>query len=52
VDIFAFIGGHKAADVLIKEHPSPHRLKVWLSLEGKNLGIVTHDADIDVAVVS
>lgn len=51
-DLFAFIGGSKAADTLLHEHPAPHRLKVFLSLEGKNLGIVTHDADIDVAVVS
>ena len=28
VDIFAFIGGSKAADTLIREHPAPHRLKV------------------------
>jgi glyceraldehyde-3-phosphate dehydrogenase (NADP+) len=49
VDIFAFIGGSKAADLLIREHPAPHRLKVWLSLEGKNLGIVLPDADLDVA---
>jgi glyceraldehyde-3-phosphate dehydrogenase (NADP+) len=50
IDIFAFIGGSKTADILLKEHPAPHRLKVWLSLEGKNLGIVTADADIDNAV--
>jgi len=51
VDLFAFIGGHKAADILLHEHPAPHRLKVFLSLEGKNLGIVAHDADVDNAVV-
>jgi glyceraldehyde-3-phosphate dehydrogenase (NADP+) len=50
VDAFAFIGGSKAADLILREHPRPHRLKSFLSLEGKNLGIVTHDADIDVAV--
>jgi len=50
VDILAFIGGSKAANQLLREHPAPHRLKVWLSLEGKNLGIVTHDADVDIAV--
>jgi glyceraldehyde-3-phosphate dehydrogenase (NADP+) len=49
VDIFAFIGGSKAADTVLKSHPNPHRLKVFLSLEGKNLAIVTPDADIDVA---
>lgn len=37
-DVFAFIGGSKAADALITCHPAPHRLKTVLSLEGKNLG--------------
>eukprot|EP01038_Epipyxis_sp_PR26KG_P005593 gene5593-7721_t len=49
VDLFAFIGGSKAADALLNAHPALHRLKVFLSLEGKNLGIITHDADIEVA---
>lgn len=49
VDVFAFIGGSKAADVLLKSHPSPHRLTTFLSLEGKNLGIVLPDADVSVA---
>lgn len=49
VDAFAFIGGSKAADAIIKDHPAPHRLKVFVSLEGKNLGIITHDADIEIA---
>jgi glyceraldehyde-3-phosphate dehydrogenase (NADP+) len=49
VDVFAFIGGSKAADTLLKAHPAPHRLSVFLSLEGKNLGIVTADADLDIA---
>eukprot|EP01035_Chromulina_nebulosa_P020524 gene20524-26620_t len=49
VDLFAFIGSSKAADVLLQDHPHPHRLKTFLSLEGKNLGIVTEDADLDIA---
>lgn len=49
VDVFAFIGGSKAADILLASHPNPHRLKVFLSLEGKNLGIVAPCADLDVA---
>jgi glyceraldehyde-3-phosphate dehydrogenase (NADP+) len=52
VDAFAFIGGSKAADTLLHSHPAPHRLKVFLSLEGKNLGIVTADAEINNAAVS
>ena len=49
IDILAFIGGSKAADAIIKDHPHPHRLKVFLQLEGKNLGIVLPDADLDIA---
>jgi glyceraldehyde-3-phosphate dehydrogenase (NADP+) len=50
IDILAFIGGSKTADLLIKQHPEPHRLKVFLQLEGKNLGIIYPDADLEVAV--
>lgn len=50
LDVLAFIGGSKAADALIKEHPHPHRLKVFLQLEGKNLGIILPDADVQTAV--
>jgi len=50
IDILAFIGGSVAADALIKQHPHPHRLKIFLQLEGKNLGIVTPDANLDEAV--
>eukprot|EP01040_Poterioochromonas_malhamensis_P007117 gene7117-7688_t len=50
VDALAFIGGSSAADKVIKSHPNPHRLKVFLQLEGKNLGIVLPDADIKTAV--
>eukprot|EP01039_Chlorochromonas_danica_P009925 gene9925-10975_t len=44
IDVLAFIGGSKAADQLIKAHPHPHRLKVFLQLEGKNMAIITPDA--------
>lgn len=49
VDIIGFIGGTKGADALIQQHPAPHRLKVFAQLEGKNMGIVMPDADLDVA---
>mmetsp|Transcript_28923 Transcript_28923/g.59135 ORF Transcript_28923/g.59135 Transcript_28923/m.59135 type:complete len:565 (-) Transcript_28923:208-1902(-) len=49
VDMLGFIGGSKAADALIGAHPKPHRLKVFSQLEGKNLGIVLEDADLNVA---
>ena len=49
VDMLGFIGGSKAADALIADHPHPHRLKVFSQLEGKNIAVVLPDADLDVA---
>lgn len=49
VDVLGFIGGTKGVDALIKAHPHPHRLKVFAQLEGKNIGIVLPDADLDIA---
>lgn len=43
IDALAFIGGSSAADNLIHQHPHPHRLKVFLQLEGKNMGIFLSD---------
>jgi glyceraldehyde-3-phosphate dehydrogenase (NADP+) len=43
IDVLAFIGGSGAADDLIHQHPHPHRLKVFLQLEGKNMGIFLPD---------
>ena len=43
IDSLAFIGGSAAADKLIKAHPHPHRLKVFLQLEAKNMGIYLPD---------
>lgn len=51
IDVLAFIGGSKAADTLIKAHPHPHRLVSFLQLEGKNLGIVLPDAEINDAML-
>ena len=39
IDALAFIGGSSAADDLIGKHPHPHRLKVFLQLEAKNMGV-------------
>jgi len=43
IDSLAFIGGSKAADDLIRSHPQPHRLKVFLQLEAKNMGVYMPD---------
>lgn len=47
IDGLAFIGGSNAADNLIKDHPYPHRLKIFLQLEAKNMGIFLSDLFID-----
>lgn len=49
VDLIGFIGGTGAMDQIIKDHPEPHRLKVFAQLAGKNIAVVLPDADLDVA---
>jgi len=43
IDALAFIGGSGAADIVIRQHPHPHRLKIFLQLEAKNMGIFLPD---------
>jgi glyceraldehyde-3-phosphate dehydrogenase (NADP+) len=50
VDVLAFIGSSRVADVLKHQHPRPHRLRSVLGLEAKNAAIVLADADLDQAV--
>lgn len=50
VDVLAFIGSSRVADILKQQHPKPHRLRCVLGLEAKNAGIVLRDADLDHAV--
>ena len=50
IDVLAFIGSSRVADILKKQHPRPHRLRCVLGLEAKNAAIVLKDADIDNAV--
>ncbi|HGA2318189.1 TPA: NADP-dependent glyceraldehyde-3-phosphate dehydrogenase [Pseudomonas putida] len=50
VDVFAFIGTHKAASDLKKLHPRPHRLRAALGLDAKNPGIVLPQVDLENAV--
>lgn len=54
IDGLAFIGGTAAADKLIQQHPEPHRLKIFLQLEAKNMAIVLKDmvADSNDAMLS
>ena len=50
IDVLAFIGSSRVADILKKQHPKPHRLRCVLGLEAKNAGIVLKDADLDHTV--
>ncbi len=50
IDVLAFIGSSKVADILKKQHPKPHRLRCVLGLDAKNAGIILPDADLDTAV--
>jgi glyceraldehyde-3-phosphate dehydrogenase (NADP+) len=50
IDVLAFIGSSRVADLLKKQHPQPHRLRSVLGLDAKNAAIVLGDADVDMAV--
>ena len=49
IDILSFIGSSKVADVIIRAHPAPHRLRLFLQLESKNPAIVLPCADLETA---
>jgi glyceraldehyde-3-phosphate dehydrogenase (NADP+) len=50
VDVLAFIGTSRVANLLKKEHPKPNRLRCVLGLEAKNPAFILADANLDVAV--
>ncbi len=50
IDVLAFIGSSRVADILKHQHPKPHRLRCVLGLEAKNAGIILQDADLENAV--
>jgi len=50
IDVLAFIGSSRVADILKKQHPQPHRMKSILGLEAKNPAIVLPDADLEYTV--
>lgn len=50
IDVLAFIGSSRVADILKQQHPKPHRLRCVLGLEAKNAGIILPDADLELAV--
>jgi glyceraldehyde-3-phosphate dehydrogenase (NADP+) len=50
IDVLAFIGSSKVADILKHYHPAPHRLRSVLGLGAKNVGIGLEDADLALSV--
>ena len=50
INVLAFIGTSKVADLLRQQHPIPHRLRCVLGLEAKNPAVILPDADLEVAV--
>jgi len=50
VNVLAFIGSSKVADLIRSGHPKPHRLRCVLGLEAKNAAIILDDADLELTV--
>ncbi len=50
IDVLAFIGSSRVADILKKQHPKPHQLRCILGLEAKNPAIILPDANLDLTV--
>ncbi len=50
INVLAFIGSSRVADILKKQHPHPHLLRSVLGLDAKNPAIILPDANIDETV--
>ncbi|MFN3939079.1 MAG: NADP-dependent glyceraldehyde-3-phosphate dehydrogenase [Chitinophagales bacterium] len=50
IDVFAFIGTSRVANIIKMQHPKVNRLKSVLGMEAKNPAIILPDADLDNAV--
>ncbi len=50
IDVLAFIGSSRVADILKLQHPRPHRMRSILGLDAKNPALIMPDADIDLAI--
>lgn len=49
IDFLAFIGRHKSANALVKDHPAANRLHTILQMDAKDCAIVLKDADVEYA---
>lgn len=50
IQVLAFIGSSRVADMIRQLHPAPHRLRCVLGLDAKNAAIILEDADVKNAV--
>jgi glyceraldehyde-3-phosphate dehydrogenase (NADP+) len=50
IDVLAFIGSSRVADLLKHQHPKPHRLRCVLGLDAKNAAILLPDAELEITV--
>jgi len=50
IDVLAFIGSSRVANLLKKQHPRSNRLRSVLGLDAKNPAIIMADADLSIAV--
>jgi glyceraldehyde-3-phosphate dehydrogenase (NADP+) len=50
IDVLAFIGSSKVANIIEKVHPKPNRLRSIYGLEAKNPAVILQDADIELSV--
>jgi glyceraldehyde-3-phosphate dehydrogenase (NADP+) len=50
INVLAFIGTSRVADIIKQSHPYPHRLRSILGLEAKNCAIILPDAPLELTV--
>ena len=50
IDLLAFIGSARVANILKQQHPRPNKLRSVLGLGAKNAAVVLADADLEKAV--
>lgn len=50
IDVFAFIGSAKVANLIKQQHPKPNRCKSVYGLGAKNPCVILEDADIELTV--
>ncbi len=50
LNVLAFIGSSRVADILKLQHPKPHRMRSILGLEAKNAGIILKNAELESTV--